>query len=165
MVSQADLDRLWKQAFGIPDQTMLVSTDNQYEPIDKNASQSDKRSPSSPLTVDSLKARLSKGFPSGDFELLTVQNTNSMEPWVDAGDVVILSKDISQVRVGDVATYRSPEGYLVLHRIEEEKVIRGVRSFRFKGINNFRSDPFWIPLVSVKHVCVGVCWGGKPSTD
>lgn len=166
-LTQDVIDSMFRLFMPPPPKTTLVPVPFERK-LDPNASQSDKPSPSSMYTDRQLMRMKKEGFPVPEFEILTVQDTNSMEPWVDHGDIVTLrvlkSVDKKFVRPGVVATYRSGRD-LVLHRVEEEKMIGGVRSFRFKGINNYRSDPSWIPEAMVEHICTGVDWGVKLKDD
>lgn len=66
--------------------------------------------------------------------------TNSMEPSISSGDVVIVKKyDEDQMKVGDVITYKQKEE-IITHRIVNIKEENGEKRFITKGDNNNVED-------------------------
>lgn len=121
----------------------------------------DKKSPSGAYSEAELLRYSKNGFPK-DVLKYQVANTNSMEPWIDAGDVVLVKplRANEYPVVGEVYVYRVGD-VLVIHRLVKEENGK----YRFRGDNNFRDDP-WRPTKNefVGHV-FGVLWGKKNSTD
>ena len=80
----------------------------------------------------------------GEIELLGYRaysiTTNSMEPSISSGDVVIVKKyDEDQMRVGNVITYKQKEE-IITHRIVDIKETEGEKRFITKGDNNNVED-------------------------
>ena len=66
--------------------------------------------------------------------------TNSMEPSISSGDVVIVKKyDEKQIKVGDIITYKQKEE-LITHRVVDIKENEHERRFITKGDNNNVED-------------------------
>lgn len=66
--------------------------------------------------------------------------TNSMEPSISSGDVVIVKKyDEKQIKVGDIITYKQKEE-LITHRVVDIKENEHERRFITKGDNNNIED-------------------------
>lgn len=66
--------------------------------------------------------------------------TNSMEPSISSGDVVIVKKyDENQIKVGDIITYKQKEE-LITHRVVDIKENEYERRFITKGDNNNVED-------------------------
>jgi len=127
------------------------------EVIDKKPTQKDKPSHRSPYTEGQLLSFSRVGFPK-TVQRYMVNNTNSMEPWIDAGDVVLVlpTKDL---HVGNVYVYRLGT-MLVIHRLT--KIKGDVLTFR--GDNNFRDD---LPVrkEQIVGLVFGVLWGTKKDSD
>jgi len=78
--------------------------------------------------------------------------SRSMEPALHVGDLVIaLPASPSDIKVGDVVIYRSPEGKLIIHRVIDRRVVAGEYRYLTKGDNNAMPDqdprnPYtWVP--------------------
>lgn len=72
--------------------------------------------------------------------------SGSMEPGIKTGSVMVTGLvEASEVRVGEVITFTSPEDprQVVVHRVEEKKLVNGQRVFRTKGDNNNGVDA-WV---------------------
>ncbi|AIC95832.1 signal peptidase I [Shouchella lehensis] len=77
--------------------------------------------------------------------------SNSMEPTFSAGDVIIIEQ-VENAEVGDVVTYMTPERRLFTHRIVNESIEQGSKSYITKGDNNSIEDR--LPIVSEQIVGV-----------
>jgi signal peptidase I len=123
--------------------------------------QKDKKSPASTYSESSLMRFTRVGFPK---EVLryTVANTNSMEPWIDAGDIALVRPlgDKEEPVIGEVYVFKAPE-FLVIHRLID---IRGTRLV-FRGDNNYRSDPWITTKKDLVGQVFGVLWGKKQLGD
>jgi hypothetical protein len=83
---------------------------------------------------------------------------SSMIPWIHDGDVVaVVPRNGADVRVGDVAFYRSAAGTIVVHRVIKRDVRRGGERFLVKGDWSLQADG-WIAgaqilgkVVAVEH--------------
>uniref|UniRef100_A0A6M3J2W7 Putative peptidase n=1 Tax=viral metagenome TaxID=1070528 RepID=A0A6M3J2W7_9ZZZZ len=81
-----------------------------------------------------------RNFPSRPI-ITTVTDTNSMDPFIDAGQMIILQPD-EPAKVGDIAMYAADPQYwgdtnYILHCIIGERDDYWI----FKGDNNKTSDP------------------------
>ncbi len=93
-----------------------------------------------------------------------VPDTDSMDPVFDIGHNNILIKGadaynqqilIDFIKPGDIAVYNYL-GMYVIHRIIAERNNKGIREFKFKGDNNSRPDPYWVPFEYVTWVSLGI---------
>ena len=125
-------------------------------PTEKN-----KPSPSSHYTEGELLRYSKSGFPK---EVLKYQvsNTNSMEPWIDAGDVILVQPLAAneQPTVGEVYVYKVGD-MLVIHRLTR---VSGDK-YTFRGDNNFRDDLFRPEKSGIVGHVFGVLWGKKQLGD
>lgn len=81
--------------------------------------------------------------------------TGSMAPSLEPGDIIFIdSKDASDVRVGDVITFRSQPGSsaVVTHRVVE--VLDGQMGLRFRTQGDANEDPDAFPVAA--ELVVGV---------
>lgn len=79
------------------------------------------------------------------FRIFRVQ-TGSMIPKYQVGDVIIVkSKDIEKIKIGDDITYLGEEGVvkgvLITHRVIDIEEVDGKRAFHTQGIANNLEDP------------------------
>ena len=121
--------------------------------FDDVPSQRDKPSPSSHFTVEELLAKKRQQYPRRDgYFVLTVQDSNSLEPLVDDNSVVVCEDlrsaqgkkwlKAASLRAGDVCSYQTATCRQILHQIVE--VDAKNRLFRFRGFNNYASDAQWV---------------------
>jgi signal peptidase I len=96
---------------------------------------------------------LLKNFAPGT-RIITVADTGSMEPLIDAGNLVIL-EPVNTLAVGDMATYVKDETTIVLHRIIE---ILGDEWYRFQGDNCAIPDAEWIHRRQLREVVRGIIY-------
>ncbi|KKM27351.1 hypothetical protein LCGC14_1575640 [marine sediment metagenome] len=77
---------------------------------------------------------------------ITVQDTNSMLPVFDAGDLILITKDFEhcELTVGDIIIYQG-HGTTIIHRIIEiNETPDGGRVYTCKGDANGGKDPYYI---------------------
>lgn len=86
-------------------------------------------------------------------------DTQSMDPTIDAGmhGVVIKPKDISDIVVGDVLSYKM-NGQLIAHRVIEINEDSDGWFARCKGDNNIDKDPWKIRWENVNGVLVALVY-------
>ena len=93
--------------------------------------------------------------------LTTVEDTNSMDPSIDAGHTCILigSFDSNDLAVGDVVVYY-PEAYPqgVMHRIVKIERDEVGRKFTLKGDNNYKVDPYIIRGEHIRWLLIGIIY-------
>ncbi|WP_100373919.1 signal peptidase I [Bacillus sp. FJAT-45037] len=70
--------------------------------------------------------------------------SNSMQPAFDAGDIILINEKV-EPSVGDVITYKHPDGILVTHRAIDLNESNGQMMFRAQGDNNNVEDNINIP--------------------
>lgn len=142
--------------------------------LDSIPTQLDKPSPSSHLSVEELLTLVGKKFPrSKGWFVSGVSPTNSMEPLIDDNSVVLYEDlrspqgdgflDDNPLRVGDVCGYYT-EAFgqrvtMVIHQIVEVDVKNGL--VKFRGLNNYASDPQWVKEEYVILRAVAVFFGSK----
>jgi uncharacterized protein (UPF0248 family) len=97
--------------------------------------------------------------------LTTVQNTNSMEPVIDFGNVAILlagSDEANQkimldfIKVGDIVI-REKDSKMVMHRIVKIGT-DGKRYFKTRGDNNYASDGGVFRDDDIKYLLAGIIY-------
>lgn len=99
-----------------------------------------------------ISSHLSGGTPKFFGKTMMMVLSGSMEPKIHTGSVVFVSdiKDPSQLKVGDVITFKSPviKDRIITHRIKE---IRNSGNLEFvtKGDNNQTNDPLAVPEQNV----------------
>lgn len=87
-------------------------------------------------------------------------DSNSMDPVFDAGShaIQIIPTDKSQVQVGDILSYQSPLGFVMIHRVtqisEDEEGWYAI----VKGDNNPTPDPWKIRWDMVRRITVAVIY-------
>ncbi|WP_239421804.1 signal peptidase I [Bacillus sp. CGMCC 1.16541] len=74
--------------------------------------------------------------------------SNSMQPAFNAGDVIFIQTE-QQPKVGDVVTYKHPDGKLITHRLIEEVNENGQTRFKAKGDNNNVEDELLVEPASI----------------
>jgi len=87
-------------------------------------------------------------------------DSNSMDPVFDAGShaIQIIPTDKSQVQVGDILSYQSPLGFVMIHRvIEIGEDAEGWYAI-VKGDNNPTPDPWKIRWDMVRRITVAVIY-------
>ena len=96
---------------------------------------------------------------------IMVVTSGSMEPMFGAGDAVILRPlDQSQIRVGDVLTYRplAQADRLTTHRVVSRVAVRGEPHFQTKGDANRSPDANLVPAGHViGKVSTSLPWIGR----
>lgn len=83
----------------------------------------------------------------------------SMEPTLMTGNYVIAKqvKPDDEVEVGGIYTYVSENGlYTVTHRLKEEIIINGEKTYRFKGDNNSSNDNEFVSRKRIKYEIIPV---------
>lgn len=94
-----------------------------------------------------------------DIWLTEVEDTNSMDPTVDAGHTCIIDKSYprSLLKPGDVVVYEAL-GKWIMHRIYEIGFDDDGKYFRLKGDNNYAVDPYKIRKEHIKGLLRGVIY-------
>jgi len=108
------------------------------------------------LTIKNLKG----------ISLCTVQNTNSAEPMIDVGHLMVRSNDpkyMDNLNVGDVIVYRM-DGWVIQHSISKIGYDEEGWYCKCKGVNNLRADPWKIRKFNIEQVVLFPiwCWGEEP---
>ncbi|CAG9620762.1 signal peptidase I [Sutcliffiella rhizosphaerae] len=84
--------------------------------------------------------------------------SNSMQPYFNAGDVILIKPD-QPPKVNDVITFKHPEGILVTHRIIDTAVENGKNVFITKGDNNNTADELMVTSESILGVQTNIIPG------
>lgn len=124
--------------------------------FDMTPTQGDKPSPHSSLTINQAYQRLYKAFPkSQGFLHGEVANTNSMEPFIDAGivnayeDLTGKWRDVFLKRqpfvAGDIVVYRDSQGRGIIHVLKKKTEFLGRPAWVIQGANNKLPDFGKIP--------------------
>jgi len=97
---------------------------------------------------DSGEVRI-KGYKSEPL-ISTVEDTNSMDPLIDAGHICVFRTDFKKadLGVGDVIVYQCQEG-LIMHRIVKITPDALGRIYTLRGDNNIGNDPY---IVRDEHI-------------
>ena len=92
--------------------------------------------------------------------LTTVQDTNSMDPTVDAGHTCILTSSYrpEDLVEGDIVVYEYIPGKTILHRIVKIEQDSQGRKFTLKGDNNYRKDSYAIRDEHIKWLLIGILY-------
>jgi hypothetical protein len=108
-----------------------------------------------------LQARLGPTVKPGDVWVTPVADSNSMDPWFDATDRVVLVKsDGSDVKAGDVVIYakEGDDSDLIIHQVVAEATDGQGAYFVCKGLNNALADAARVRPAHVRWVMVGVLY-------
>lgn len=113
--------------------------------------QKDKPSPKSSVTVVDHYQRLRKVYPSTQgYDVSFIANTNSMEPFLDDSDLVVLedvrgkwAKRLLQepLASGQIIIYEAPDGKRIIHTLRQPATFLGQPAWVVQGNNNFLPDP------------------------
>jgi signal peptidase I len=95
-----------------------------------------------------------------DIWLTRVQDTNSMDPTVDAGHTCILTSHYQpeNLAVGDVIVYECVTNNPILHRIVKIEQDSEGRKFTLKGDNNYRKDSCVVRDHHIKWLLIGIIY-------
>lgn len=87
-------------------------------------------------------------------------DSNSMDPVFDAGShaIQIIPTSTSQIKVGDILSYQSPLGFVMIHRVIEIGEDEGGWYAIVKGDNNPTPDPWKIRWDMVRRITVAVIY-------
>ena len=87
-------------------------------------------------------------------------DTNSMDPFLDYGSngIEIVPRDISDIKIGDVISYASSEGGIVVHRVIEINEDENGKYLIVKGDNNPVPDTEKIRFSQIKGILVGIIY-------
>ena len=91
-----------------------------------------------------------------DVWLTTVQDTNSMDPTVDAGHTCILINSFKHedLSTGDVVVYTES----ILHRIIKIEHDKQGRRYTLKGDNNYKKDPYIVRDEHINWLLIGIIY-------
>ncbi|MFD2629431.1 signal peptidase I [Oceanobacillus kapialis] len=73
------------------------------------------------------------------YQLMNVLS-DSMDPIFHAGDMLVLSDDVNDVKGGDIITFKQSDGTFVTHRVISEQTTEQGRLFETKGDANNVAD-------------------------
>jgi len=95
-----------------------------------------------------------------DIWLTAVQDTNSMDPTVDAGHTCILTNSYrpENLAVGDVIVYEYVTNRPILHRIIKIEQDSQGRKYTLKGDNNYRKDQYIVRDEHIKWLLIGIIY-------
>ena len=87
-------------------------------------------------------------------------DTNSMDPFLDSGSngIEVAPNDVSEIQVGDIISYASVEGGIIVHRVIEISEDRNGTYFVVKGDNNPVQDPEKVRFEQIKGILVGIIY-------
>lgn len=74
---------------------------------------------------------------------LNVVSSESMEPLLHKGDIVIINYETDNIDVGDVVVYNATwfDHKPVIHRVINKQAVNGSYIYTLKGDNNQKEDP------------------------
>ncbi len=84
-------------------------------------------------------------------------NTNSMDPLMDVGHVILFKKFNNDINVGDVIIFKHNK-YEIVHRVIKIDQDKKGTFYRTKGDNNLGTDNVKVRPWDVKYIVVGVLW-------
>ena len=136
--------------------------------------QQDKPSPKSSLSKTHHSQALSQAYPiSSGFTISAIANTNSMEPFLDDSDLVVLEDLTGKWRdqrlavlpfaPGQIVIYSSSAGRII-HTLKERTTFLGNPAWIIMGHNNFFPDMVKVPesAIVARLVCIAY---GRPNRD
>ena len=87
-------------------------------------------------------------------------DTNSMDPFLDSGSngIEIIPSDVSEIKIGDIISYASAEGGIVVHRVIEINEDEQGTYFIVKGDNNRIQDDEKVRFNQIKGILVGIIY-------
>jgi hypothetical protein len=93
-------------------------------------------------------------------ELVSLENTNSMDPLIDEKSNVIQIKPKSEedIFVGDIVSYEGPSKRLILHRVAGIGEDEQGKFFMLGGDNADSLDPVKVRFGKIKGVIVGIIY-------
>ena len=116
-----------------------------YVPTEK-----DKKSNASSVSMSNFKT-LFKPFLKTGCELFNIQDTNSMEPFIDDNTPVVVEpltgsdgekrKQRLPIDIGQICIYDSGNYGLIIHQVIGKS---NNGKFKFRGINNKNDDYLWV---------------------
>jgi len=136
---EMSISKIFKPTTDVPSpRDVIPRSDIQYSEANKQ------------LTINNIKPSI---------WLTTVQDTNSMDPTVDAGHTCILTSSYKaeELTVGDVVVYQAPDRQ-ILHRIIKIEQDSQGRRYTLKGDNNYRKDPYIIRDEHIKWLLIGIIY-------
>ena len=143
----------------------IPATDNQHEPLQPSPINTD-----GPIERDSpsdwIKERQIEMRPDGvlikinkpQWAILT--NTNSMDPVFDETShlIQIIPTAQEQINKGDIVSYQSPLGFMIVHRVVDIGIDAQGWYAIFKGDNNPTPDPWKVRWDMVKRVTIMIVY-------
>ena len=87
-------------------------------------------------------------------------NTNSMDPFLDedANGIEVIPTSTDQIKIGDVISYESRNGGIVIHRVVNIEQDNNGTYYVVKGDNNPLQDPERVRFNQVKGILVGILY-------
>lgn len=73
-----------------------------------------------------------------------IVSSNSMAPYLNVGDIIIVDKYTSEIQVGDIVVFVDPSNRLCVHRIVEIKHSDHKEVYLTKGDGNPTPDPWYL---------------------
>ncbi len=95
-----------------------------------------------------------------DAEWASFTDTNSMDPVIDDGAnaIELVPQSPAELKVGDIASYESPQGEIIIHRIIETGQDEDGWYAVFQGDNNPSPDPWRVRFSDVERVVVAIIY-------
>jgi len=95
-----------------------------------------------------------------DSELITLENTNSMDPLIDekSNVIQIKPKDEEDIHIGDIVSYEDSNNNLILHRVVGIGEDNKGKFFMLKGDNTDSLDQIKVRFGQIKGVVVGIVY-------
>ena len=130
------------------------------------STQKDKPTNQTSISKERLKKTM-EAFKKLGCIILEIQDTNSMEPYLDDSTPVaceILSdyvKGKKPLGVGHICIYESKSNGLIIHQIVMVRERSGKNEYRFRGINNFKADPYWVKESDIKYRVVAIGYASQ----
>lgn len=139
----------------------ITSVSELFDESDLKPTEKDKPSAHSSLSKSEAMIKLKKIFYTSKYQIVTVRNTNSMEPFIDSNSIIVTEKlsesvlNTQPMTIGDICVYEGKiRGVktLIIHRIQGMNLDKTL--YRFKGDNNFKQDP-WVEKSQIKYRYIG----------
>ena len=131
--------------------------------------QADKPSPKSSYKKSTLRSRFYTVFPKGKgHQVSYIANTNSMEPFLDDSDVVLLENLQGSYRdgrledepfaPGQIVIYPTAQGRII-HTLKQKTMFLGWPAWYIQGHNNYLPDMARVPEFKISDRVVAIGYG------
>jgi hypothetical protein len=95
-----------------------------------------------------------------DSELITLENTNSMDPLIDekSNAIQVKPKDDEDIHIGDIVSYEDSSKRLILHRVVGIGEDKNGKYYILRGDNADSLDQIKVRFGQIKGVVVGILY-------